>query len=286
MGSAKGVFKGPAGKYKVSIGHFDTKAGQSVARMQVAGKKMSFKFNQDLGGNRPSADNEAIKVSHPSIDLKPGDMFDLVGRRRGGEQAAIDYIQFEKIGDVAAPASGPVAATASVSDKLIDLTQVELNNDGKVDDKVKVSFQAEEKGWFKNTVGFYAVLDGTGAIADPVSGDTLKPGDDGYRQAAINSRISDLDMNRSTGTLTTVLDSGQILAPFIVANNTPQGASARTRRNLKNTYFAFEAANADQVAHIRSSGSGNQQTFGFEDHWNGGNKSFNDVIVSAEVSAI
>ncbi|MEL6555768.1 MAG: DUF4114 domain-containing protein, partial [Cyanobacteria bacterium J06621_11] len=192
------------------------------------------------------------------------------------------YIQFEQLSE----ASTPVPATAGISDKLIDLTQVDLDNDGKLDDKVKMTFQTESKAWFDNTVGFYVVQDGSGAITDPVSGKTLKPGDDSYRQAAIANRITELDMTRSTGTLTTTLKAGQILAPFIVANDTPEGAIARTRRNMKNTYFAFEAANADQVTHIRSSSSANKQTLGFEDHWNGGNQSFNDVIVNTEVSAI
>ena len=280
IGSANGVFKGPAGNYRVSVAHFDGQGGQSAASVEIAGQKVAFSFDQDLAGVRASADNKALKVTHESIALKPGDKFELTSRRDGGEQGALDYIMFDQLD------TSPNPVTNGVEDLLIDLTQVDLDKNGRVDDQVAVTVQSKSRGRFNNTVGFYQVQNAQGAIADPLSSKTLMPGDAGYRQSAIANRITDLDMDRNTGTLTTTVDGGQLLAPFIVANNTPEGAAKRVRRNMKNVYFAFEAANMDGVAHIRGGSSEGQQTFGFEDHWNGGNKSFNDVIVNAEISAI
>ena len=100
------------------------------------------------------------------------------------------------------------------------------------------------------------------------------------------SKIASPSRNRSTGTLTATVEADQVLTLFISANDTSKGAIALTRLNSKNTYFAFDAANADGGEHIRSRGSDNQQTFDFETYRNGGNKRFDDVVVSAEIVAI
>ncbi|WP_366828870.1 DUF4114 domain-containing protein [Nostoc sp. NMS2] len=49
----------------------------------------------------------------------------------------------------------------------------------------------------------------------------------------------------------------------------------------KNVYFAFLGANSDRLDHIRLLGN---NTFGFEDLANGGDKDYNDVIVQVNLS--
>ncbi|MEL6938057.1 MAG: glycoside hydrolase family 9 protein [Cyanobacteria bacterium J06598_1] len=280
LGSANGVFKGPAGTYKVSVSYFDESDGHARASFSIGGQKKYFKFKQELGSDKPSAENQTTKMTHPSVVLEPGDTFELSARRNGGEQGSIDYIVFDQLD------ATPQSAVEGVEDLMIDLTQVDFDQNGQIDDQVNVMFETSSKAWFDNTVGFYVVDDERGAITDPISGETTLPGEEGYRQKAIANRLTDLDMTRESGTLTTTLEAGQILAPFLVANDTPDGALARTQRNMKNTYFAFEEANMDGVAHIRTGvGDDGEKTFGFEDHWNGGNQSFNDVIVKTEVTA-
>ena len=280
-GIAKGVFKGPAGRYRVSVGYFDESDGQSAASLSLAGRKTNFRFDQDLGGLKESAANQTTKLIHPSIVLKPGDAIQLTSRRDGAEQGAIDYIVFDPVD------ATPMPAVEGVENLLIDLTQVDLNSDGQVDDEVAVIFRTESEARFDNTVGFYVVENELGAVSDPILGRTLLPGDDGYRQSAIANRITTLDMNRNSGPISATLKTGQILAPFLVANDTPGGALARRRRNMKSTYFAFEAANADGAEHVRSTGmTGNRQTFSFEDRWKGGrNNTFEDVVINAEIAA-
>ncbi|MEL7227388.1 MAG: DUF4114 domain-containing protein, partial [Cyanobacteria bacterium J06576_12] len=141
---------------------------------------------------------------------------------------------------------------------------------------------------FDNTVGFYAVEDTAGTIIDPILGEPLRPGDEGYRQSAIANRIDTLDMTKANNTAIATLETGQFLAPFLVANSTPEKVMGRRRHNMKSVYFAFEEANADGVAHVRGSGiSDGTQAFSFEDRWNGGRKNtFDDVIVNVDYMAV
>ncbi|MEH2034321.1 MAG: DUF4114 domain-containing protein [Nostoc sp.] len=50
----------------------------------------------------------------------------------------------------------------------------------------------------------------------------------------------------------------------------------------KKVYFSFLGANSDRVDHIHLLGN---NTFGFEDLPNGGDKDYNDVIVQVNLSA-
>ena len=69
--------------------------------------------------------------------------------------------------------------------------------------------------------------------------------------------------------------STYLYAPFLIANGDPNNF------NTYEVYFAFGAANADGVEHIRSANGAVE----FEDLFGGGDNDFNDMVVTFEVLA-
>ncbi|MEA5575068.1 DUF4114 domain-containing protein [Anabaena sp. UHCC 0451] len=143
---------------------------------------------------------------------------------------------------------------------------IDLRNLGTVEANFKVASEAA----YNNTIGWYIVDDETGSIGD------LKPGDAGYAQAAISER-SMTHFTRDG------IDSAQLqglLAPYLIANSSRQSFLANNPNNTVGNgplaYFAFMGANPDGVDHVRQLGD---NTFGFEDLFNGGDKDYNDIIV-------
>jgi hypothetical protein len=145
------------------------------------------------------------------------------------------------------------------------------------------NFTVSRDALFDNTVDFYRV-NADGGVTDPLSGATLAPGDDGYLEAALANRL-DLNISTPTGQqseFSAQLTSGEIYAPLIVADGTVSELTDADTSNDPEVYFAYEAANADGVEHVRSSGdisSGNLQ-FQFEDLPNGGDLDFNDIVLN------
>jgi uncharacterized protein YkwD len=93
-GQASGTFTGDGGTYQVKVGYYDENDGKSPASVTVAGNKLQFTFDQNLGSSLPAASTHTTKVTHPSITLKNGDPFSLYGQANGAEYARFDYIDF------------------------------------------------------------------------------------------------------------------------------------------------------------------------------------------------
>ena len=124
---------------------------------------------------------------------------------------------------------------------------------------------------FDSTVGFYKIQNANGAVIDPVTGNLITPGTEGYSAAALDSS----NQYSSFGALSTVDDSTvknsissfsdfEMLAPYASVSNTGK------------TYFAFAEANADGISHFREFGNG---TIGLEDTYGGGDQDFDDLIL-------
>jgi predicted outer membrane repeat protein len=129
---------------------------------------------------------------------------------------------------------------------------------------VSAKFEVNSEAAFDNTFGFYAVDDPTGRIGN------LNPGDPGYAEAAIAQRLD----------LAVGLPGGKLLAPFVIADGTPEEFLAKNPNNQSTqgtlAYFAYMGANPDRVDHIRLLGD---NVFGFEDLFGGGDADFNDLVV-------
>jgi hypothetical protein len=154
--------------------------------------------------------------------------------------------------------------------QIIDLQSVSSTQN------VQATFSVQRSAGYDNHVSFYKIADAQGKIITP-TGITLKPGDAGYLAAAIQNRLTNIDLlgiNGQTVTSRSNVQGGAIYAPLIIANDKPDSANL----NFSNVYTAYSAANADKIEHIRLLGD---NTFGFEDTRSGGDKDFNDTIVAA-----
>jgi hypothetical protein len=162
---------------------------------------------------------------------------------------------------------------------LIDLTQVDRNGDGVIDAQVALQFSSIlSVAGYSNSVGFYVVANAAGAVRDPLTGRLILPGEAGYAVAALNQRVSNLELNRNSGSSNVTVQGGVLLAPYLIADGTATSWLSQNPTNRQNSgpnaYFAYQAANPDQQIHFQRL-DGNR--FGFEDFWGGGDRDYDDI---------
>ncbi|MEQ9553211.1 MAG: putative Ig domain-containing protein [Coleofasciculus sp. G3-WIS-01] len=139
---------------------------------------------------------------------------------------------------------------------------------------------------FDNSVGLYVIENEEGAVKDPMTGQLIHPGNEGYAQAALAQRVVS-DVNRGMVTFNTQLQGGSLLAPYIIANGTTEEWLTENSTNQylgygePIAYFAYLGANPDKVDHIRLLGD---NTFGFEDLHGGGDNDFNDLTFQVDLT--
>ena len=148
-------------------------------------------------------------------------------------------------------------------------------------------------------VGFYIIQNADGSVLDPVTGDLLNPGDLGYKKAALDAEnmftpfeiLSTRDINAITQVITNYDGASEV-----IENNIYTSIPSRSKRDKDiqtfseddliapyainssgNTFFTFEEANEDGLNHFRNFGDG---AFGVESTLNGGDKDFDDLILS------
>jgi len=91
--SAKLVFEGVPGKYKIDIQYFDIKSGEAKYRVFVAGKLMGeWTANMQLPATKIGGDSSA-RHSIPDIMIKKGDEIRIEGISDKDDHAALDYIE-------------------------------------------------------------------------------------------------------------------------------------------------------------------------------------------------
>ncbi|NJL36757.1 MAG: DUF4114 domain-containing protein [Leptolyngbyaceae cyanobacterium RM2_2_4] len=170
--------------------------------------------------------------------------------------------------------------------KLIDLRNVDLDNNSELDSQVAAEFgEISSNAAYNNSAGLYVVADESGAVVDPDSDQLIRPGETGYAEAALKQRVAGAEFNRTTGELSTVLETGALLAPYLVSNGTADQFLSQNPSNLQNSdslnaFFAFGVANPDQKTHVKLL---NDNTFVFEDKLGGGDQDFNDFAFKLNV---
>jgi 2',3'-cyclic-nucleotide 2'-phosphodiesterase (5'-nucleotidase family) len=171
-------------------------------------------------------------------------------------------------------------ATKAIGTGLQDRNEGEVLDFRSLSGNVKVGFSVNREAAFNNFVGFYKVENASGDIK-LANGSVLKAGDSGYARAAVQSRISGIDLAVSNQGSADFNDKsvtgGSIFAPFIISNGT---ADQFLNGQVSNAYFAYLGANSSKVDHIRLLGD---NTFGFEDLPGGGDLDYNDIIVKVKV---
>jgi hypothetical protein len=170
--------------------------------------------------------------------------------------------------------------------KLIDLRNVDLDNNSEVNSQVAAEFgEISSNAAYNNSVGLYVVADESGAVVDPDSDQLIRPGETGYAEAALKQRLAGVELNRATGELSAALETGVLLAPYIVSNGSADQFLSQNPSNLQNSdslnaFFAFGVANPDRKTHIKLL---NDNTFVFEDKLGGGDQDFNDFAFKLNV---
>ncbi|MDZ8064833.1 MAG: DUF4347 domain-containing protein [Nostoc sp. DedQUE08] len=162
--------------------------------------------------------------------------------------------------------------------------QGELIDLRSVTQSVTAEFQVNREASYNNFVGFYQVADENGGIDTNGDGTAdILVGQAGYAEAAVRGRVAGIDLtvgNQGSANYTGTFEPNSLFAPFIIVDGRPD--AILSGNGNKNVYFTFLGANSDRVDHIRLLGN---NTFGFEDLPNGGDKDYNDVIVQVNLSA-
>ncbi|AFY58386.1 hypothetical protein Riv7116_6028 [Rivularia sp. PCC 7116] len=309
-GFATGTFNGEAGTYQVEVGYYDENDGQSRAKVTVEEETTSFIFNQDLpdGWAKPAAKTSRIAIE--KVQLQSGDTFKIEGNSNQGEFARFDYIEFSPIEDVEAlelnsnsltPQSPNITEPQSSTENdslvsevsepvingIVNLRNVDFDKDDRIDQKVSLILDdINSTAFYSNSGGFYEVLDLDGSVVDKVTNQLILPGEKGYETAALNQRITELEFDADNANLTTKVDGGIILAPYLITNGTPQefldkNPTNNMNGNALNAYFGFGNANPDGIEHLKSLDNG----FAFEDMYGGGDKDFSDLTFTVTVES-
>ena len=131
---------------------------------------------------------------------------------------------------------------------------------------------------YNNYIALYEVEDEKGTLANG-----LKPGDEGYAEAAIRSAVLATQFTSQADTSLS-LAGGKILAPVVVANGTFNDFLNRNPGNKADggihAFFNYIGANTDKVDHFRLLGD---NKFGVEDIYGGGDRDFNDLIFQMKI---
>jgi hypothetical protein len=139
---------------------------------------------------------------------------------------------------------------------------------------------------YVNNIGFYAVEDALLGTIKLTDGSLLNPGDANYAVEAAKSAI--MQTGKIDSQLNQDIVGGKIYAPIVIAqgsfndfisNNPTNGGGG----NAIHAYVNYVAGNADKVDHFKFLGNNN---FGVEDMYGGGDKDFNDLVVSVNVKTV
>jgi hypothetical protein len=148
---------------------------------------------------------------------------------------------------------------------------------------VTAEFAVNREASYNNFVGFYQVADENGGIDTNGDGKAdILVGQAGYAEAAVRKRVAGIDLavdNQGTANYAGTFGPNSLFAPFIIVDGKPD--AILNGNGNKKVYFSFLGANSDKVDHIRLLGN---NTFGFEDLPNGGDKDYNDMIVQVKLS--
>lgn len=140
---------------------------------------------------------------------------------------------------------------------------------------VNVDFTVYRAAALDSTVGLYATDFIDGGIRDTLTGNILRPGDAGYREAALANQLA-VELtgeNGRTKTFSAELTAGGFLATFLVAG----GSDPLTGE----VFFSHAGANANNNDHAKLLGD---NTFGFEDLSGLGDRDFNDMVIEFSIA--
>ena len=152
-------------------------------------------------------------------------------------------------------------AAFGIEDENSDENRDVINLLAKGDLSVNVS--AEVNAGFENVGGYYQAIDELGTVIDPISGEEVAVGDEGYEASALANSVILLGDGEATAL---DLEGGSVYVPYLLADG-------------DQFFSSFAGANPEGIDHVQSTGD---NTFGFEDLVGGGDGDFNDFVLTAE----
>ncbi len=151
---------------------------------------------------------------------------------------------------------------------------------------LKIDLTTKSDASYNNNIGFYAVEDPVLGTIKLSNGNILNPGDANYAIESIKSAV--LLAGKTDSKLNQDIVGGKIYAPVVVAQGTFNDFASKNPTNggdgnTIHAYFNYLGANPDRLDHFRILGD---NTFGLEDIYGGGDRDFNDVVVSVNIKTI
>jgi Domain of unknown function (DUF4114) len=162
--------------------------------------------------------------------------------------------------------------------RTLDLTDYTNQN-------LKVDIATKSDAVYSNNIGFYQVEDTNGTIK-LADGSSIGVTDARYAVEAVKKALSNtlLTANKTDSKLDRTIAGGAIYAPVVIAKGTLDDfikAGTNTGdANAIHAYFNYVGANPDKIDHFRLLGN---NTFGVEDMYGGGDRDFNDLVISLNV---
>lgn len=169
--------------------------------------------------------------------------------------------------------SAPTTDSETTNVLLDDAATIDLSQQN--ENSVDLSFSVYRSASYDNTVGFYQTDSADGAIVtDPILGVRVRPGEAGYREAALN-RALDTRLTGENGQVKTFSAEieGGFLGTFLISDGSDL--------NADNIFFSHGAANSNGDDYVKMLGN---NTFGFEDIAGLGDKDYNDVVVKFDIA--
>ena len=139
---------------------------------------------------------------------------------------------------------------------------------------------------YTNNIGFYIVEDVLLGTIKLANGSLLNPGDASYAVEAAKSAV--LQAGKIDSKLNQDITGGKIYAPIVIAQgsltdfvtkNPTNGGGAKEIH----AYFNYVSGNADKVDHFKLLGN---NIFAVEDQFGGGDRDFNDLVVSINIKTV
>ena len=128
-----------------------------------------------------------------------------------------------------------------------------------------IEVSAEVNAGFVNIGGFYKAIDTEGTVVDPMTGEEVTVGDEGYEAAALANSVVEIG-DGETASLD--LEAGSVYVPYLLANGTK-------------FFSSFAEVNPGGLDHVQSMGD---NSYGFEDLVGGSDGDFNDFVLSYEAA--
>jgi Putative Ig domain/FG-GAP-like repeat/Domain of unknown function (DUF4114) len=153
---------------------------------------------------------------------------------------------------------------------------------------LKADIKTQGDAAYTNNIGFYLVEDSIGSIK-MANGSLVKPGDANYAIEAIKGALlNSLQAAKIDNKTNLDLTGGRIYAPVVVAQgsltdfinkNPTNGGGA----DSIHAYFNYIGANPDKIDHFRLNGN---NSFAVEDQFGGGDRDFNDLVVTMNLRTV